>query len=160
MPEWTYHLTPGEVMVAASLAAARQLANRHAGTTNLQVGAQHPMTTELVGVYGELAVCRLLNVYPDLTDALRAGTADAMLGTLSVDVKTTRHPNGSLLIDEKPRKRADVYVLAVANWTTVTAVGFATRKLDCIDKWASPQGGWSIPQAHLRPMDRLLKVAR
>lgn len=152
-PPWTVDLSPGECVIAATIAANRQVANREANVQNLQGGPQSRMTTELVGVFGEMGVARMLNCYPDMTTHLRRGGADLVIGDLSVDVKTTRLSTGDLRVDARPDKHSDVYVLAVSNWATITAVGYATT-VDLQERFAVP-GGWVIPQRALRPMDTL-----
>lgn len=152
-PQWTVDLSPGECVIAATIAANRQVANREANITNLQGGPQSKMTTELVGVFGEMGIARMLNCYPDMTTHLRRGGADLTIGDLTVDVKTTRIPGGDLRIDARPGKHADVYVLAVANWASITAVGYVTS-VDLTARYAAP-GGWVIPQRALRPMQTL-----
>lgn len=154
---WTVKLSPGEAVIAATIAANRQVANRESGVVNLQGGPQSKMTTELVGVYGEIAVAKMLNCYPDLTTHLRRGGGDLTVGDVTIDVKTTRLRNGDLRIDARPDKLSDVYVLAVADWAEVTAVGYAVRQLDCTSDYAV-DGGWIIPQRNLRPMDKLYRL--
>lgn len=154
---WTVSLTPGEALIAATVAANRQVANREANVVNLQGGPQDKMTTELVGIYGELGVARMLNCYPDLTTNLRRGGSDLLIGSVSVDVKTTRLASGDLRIDERAGKHSDVYVLAVSDWTTITAIGYAVRSLDLKPEYAIA-GGWRIPQRDLRPMETLMRL--
>lgn len=156
---WVHALSPGEVTIAASVAANRQVANREANVMNLQGGPQGKMTTELVGVFGELAVAKMLNCYPDLTTHLRRGGGDLVVGDLSVDVKTTRLPNGDLRIDARSDKLVDVYVLAVADWATIRAVGYISSAEACIPQYVHMGGtGWVIPQRALHPMDILGKL--
>jgi hypothetical protein len=119
-------LGAGETAVAAVIASLRQAVNREAGVQNRKAGAQDVMTTELVGLYGELAFARWANLYPDLRVHLRAGSADAMWRGCRVDVKGTRTVNGHLWVDERSVQKgnADVYVLAHVNYATVTLVGW------------------------------------
>lgn len=156
--EWTVTLSPGECLIAATVAANRQVANREANVLNLQGGPQSKMTTELIGIYGELAIAKMLNCYPDMTTHLRSGGADLVIGNLTVDVKSTRSPIGDLRIDARPGKVADVYVLAQCDWTTVTAIGFASSA-DLTKLYATPGGGgWTIPRRALRSMDLLKRL--
>jgi len=158
---WTVTLSPGECIIAATIAANRQVANREANVVNLQGGSQPNMTTEMVGIFGELAVARMLNCYPDLSTALRRGSSDLHIGRLTLDVKTTRFTTADLRIDERASKSSDLYVLAIADWTEIRAVGYAIRSLDCIpenlnrgnSRWSG--AGWVIPQGKLRKMGTL-----
>lgn len=119
-------LGPGELAVASTIAALRQGVNREAGIVNQKAGPQDPMTTELVGLYAELAFAKWANVYPDLTTHLRHGTADAYLGERSVDVKGTRNPMGDLYVDMRQDKTPDIYVLVHVDYATCTLLGWMT----------------------------------
>ena len=144
-PDRVIHLNPGELLTAASIAAMRQSVNRHAGTTNLKAGKQDVMTTEIVGTLGELAFAKYTNVMPDLTTHLRVGSFDATFRDLSVDVKSTRNPDGDLYVDARADKRADLYVLVHVDYCTCTIKGWM-RSADI------PEGDGTrrIPQAALR----------
>lgn len=153
-------LSPGEVLVASVVAANRQAANRERGITNMQGGAQAFMTSEMVGAFGELAVARYLNAYPDLTMHIRSGGGDMKLGKWTVDVKTTRQSSPThLRIDKKRSGNSDIYVLASANWTEVKLWGYAIARMDCLLEFETVENSgwtsWSIPVERLRPMDRL-----
>lgn len=129
-------LSVGEWSVAHHIAVLRQAINREAGRVNLKAGPQDPMTTEVVGLCGELAFCRWANVYPDLSVHLRAGSFDARWRGWAVDVKSTRNPEGPLYLDA--RKCPDVYVLAHVDATRVTLVGWIPG-----------------PEAHRKGLERL-----
>ena len=123
-------LGPGELATAATIAALRQGVNREAGKKNLKAGPQDVMTTELVGLYGELAFCKWANVMPDLTTHLRAGSHDAIWRGFSVDVKSTRNAQGDLYVDMRTDKRPDIYVLAHVDYATVRLLGWIPS--DCV----------------------------
>ena len=73
-----------------------------------------PRTVEDVteGVAGELAVCRLLNVYPDLTLEGRSTVFDLIYHHATFDVKTMSKLNGDMLINinKKDAERPDGYI--------------------------------------------------
>ncbi len=119
-------LGAGEIAVASVLAALRQGVNREAGIVNQKAGKQDPMTTELVGIYAELAFAKWANVYPDLTTHLRKGTADAWIRGRSVDVKGTRNPHGDLYVDMRSDKKPDLYVLVHVEYATCTILGWVS----------------------------------
>jgi len=117
-------LGPGELAVASTITALRQGVNREVGIANRKAGPQDPITTELIGILGELAVAKALNVYPDLTTHLRSGGADAIVQGYAVDVKSTRNPHGDLYVDARPGKRPDLYVLVHVEYLTCTILGW------------------------------------
>lgn len=156
----TVALTPGEVLVGATIAAQRQLTNREAGTLNLQNGSQAVMTSELVGVFGELGVARIFNVYPDLSLNLRSGGADMTFGNLLVDVKSTRYREPRTVYVDRKATHSDVYILASVDTASVTALGYLIHKLDLHAQYARPDGkGWEVPADKLRPIEKLLAWA-
>jgi hypothetical protein len=115
-------LSVGEWSVAQHIAVLRQAINREAGRINLKAGPQDVMTTEVVGICGELAFCRWANVYPDLSVHLRSGSFDATWRGWSVDVKSTRNPDGVLYLDA--RKVPHMYALAHVDALQVTLLGW------------------------------------
>lgn len=139
-------LSIGERTLAHVIAALRQGVNRTAGLKNLKAGPQDPLLTDVVGLKGELAFAKWANVYPDLSIHLRSGSFDATWNGWSVDVKSTRNPNGPLWLDE--RKRPDVYVLAVVREEDVTLVGWLAGQV------AHETGRKQLQQDELHPMDR------
>jgi len=120
----TVVLSEAEVFLAGSLIALRQSINRQAGIVNQKAGKQDPITTEQVGVYGELAFAKWANVYPDLTTHLRKGSADALFRGWTVDVKATRNPHGDLWVDYRPDKQSDIYVLVYVNGAACELLGW------------------------------------
>lgn len=117
-------LSEAEVLLAGFLATMRQSINRQAGIVNQKAGPQDPITTEQVGLYGELAFAKWANVYPDLTTHIRTGSADAVYKGWTVDVKSTRNPHGDLYVDARREKLADLYVLVHVNYASCELVGW------------------------------------
>lgn len=145
-------LSPGAVYVATAIATMRQEINRAAGTHNLKSGAQDPMTTELVGIFGELAFAQWANVMPDLSTNIRSGSFDASFRGLPVDVKTTRRLNNPRwYADARAGKRADIYVFAVSDWATVELCGWLPFE-------QLPESIKGIERHALRPMAEMLEV--
>lgn len=151
-------LGPGEVATAAQLAALRQSVNRRAGTLNLKAGKQDPMTTELVGTFGEIALASYLNVMPDLTTHLRRGSADALWRGWTVDVKSTRNPHGELWVDIRADKHADLYVLVYVAWCACEVKGFLRRSDMRARRWVRTDTGAKFAQSELDPPDLLWNI--
>jgi len=109
-------LTEAEQRLARYLAQERPRRNRAAGVKD-QLSGGDAEAVELDGVGAELAFCRLMNVYPDLTTEPRKGGGDCVVNGVTVDVKTTRYNNGQLIVKEKvPKNHATVYALMVGRF--------------------------------------------
>lgn len=148
----TVELSPGMLAVANVIAALRQAVNRTAGLTNLKAGPQDVMTTELVGIYGELAFAAWANVMPDLSIHLRAGSPDSMFRGRWVDVKSTRgRTQQKWYTDVRPDKRMHCYVFTAVDYGTVELCGWLTY--DEVAARGARQQVWT--REALRPMFQL-----
>jgi len=117
-------LTYCEQKLAHFVARHRNGNNRHFNITNLKISAEDPHTVDLEGIAGELAFCRLFNVYPDIdTDRnpphpLYDATIPPPPG-YRIDVKTTKYENGKLLVDARKGSKTDgvdFYVLMTGSF--------------------------------------------
>jgi hypothetical protein len=130
-------LSPGELAIASTIASLRQAVNRTAGTTNLKAGSQDVMTTELVGMLGELALCKQANVWPDLSIHLRKGSYDAKVGRYTVDVKSSRGYRWK--VDLRPDKTPMCYVFTHVDYATVELVGWQMPESLTHVEWVLPE---------------------
>jgi len=122
----TVTLNAAEIRIVRWIGQQRLAANRAAGFTNLKVGPESEIDTETLGFAGELAFAKLFNVYPDFVIGARVGSADCERFGESIDVKTTKYPNGKLIAQLRKREfAADVYALMIVEWPTFRFVGFA-----------------------------------
>ena len=153
----TVVLSEAEVFLAGSLIALRQSINRQAGIVNQKAGKQDPITTEQVGVYGELAFAKWANVYPDLTTHLRKGSADARFRGWTVDVKATRNALLPLYVDARPDKLADIYVQVHVDVASCTLLGWCWSG-DIPNRTTDQQAPYRIGQQYLDDMRYLLDI--
>ena len=106
-------LNQAERKLAHFVAKNRNGNNRHFNTTNLKISADDPATVDLEGVCGEIAFCRLFNVYPDIdTDRepphpLYDAIIPPIPPGIRIDVKTTKYENGKLLVDARKGSKTD-----------------------------------------------------
>ena len=122
-------LTDAEQRLAKYLATSRTAANRGAGVTNGKLSQQSDAEIDLDGVGAELAFCRLMNLYPDLSLNLRAGGADCTWAGRSLDVKQTRYQSGRLIaIRKKASNPCDLYALMIGAFPTYRFAGMATSE--------------------------------
>jgi hypothetical protein len=66
------------------------------------------------GMAGEIAFCKLANIYPDYSISIRRGGIDCVFNGMTIDVKTTRYRYGKLLATKnKHVSYVDVFVLMI-----------------------------------------------
>ncbi len=65
------------------------------------------------GTLSEIAFCKMMNCYPDLSYHPRKGSADCYIDGVAIDIKTTKMNEGQLLVTPKKKYDGgiDVYVL-------------------------------------------------
>lgn len=91
-------------------------------------GSQYEV--DLQGYGAEVAFCKMLNTYPDLTWHVRNGGLDSRLPDGSrVDVKYTSRVDGEMLVrkDRKKKGEWDICALLVGKFPKYEFVGFATE---------------------------------
>lgn len=106
----TVSLNTAERKLAYFVARNRNRRNRCLNVVNLKVSPRDGVTIDLEGVAGELAFCKMFNLYPDLdTDRMPPYPEfDAVLRDgWTVDVKTTRYGDGKLLVDVRKGRKVD-----------------------------------------------------
>lgn len=150
-------LNEAEQRLARYLAAKRNQVCEDRGVENRRVGPQSDMESHLEGVGAELAYCKLMNVYPDTdTDLWPDSDAITRYGD-SVDVKTTRRPNGRLVMPLfKANKQSDLYALMVGTFPKYQLVGILRaeevfRQENVHDLGHGPC--YAIGQEDLRPVE-------
>lgn len=115
-------LNTAERKLAYFVARNRNRRNRVLNVVNLKVSERDGVTIDLEGVAGELAFCKMFNLYPDLdTDRMPPYPEfDAVLRDgWTVDVKTTRYVDGKLLVDVRKGRKVegvDFYCLMVGEF--------------------------------------------
>jgi len=117
-------LSTSEQKLAHYVAKNRNGKNRYFNVTNLKISAEDPHTVDLEGIAGELAFCRLFNVYPDIdTDREPPHPLyDAVIPPppgFRIDVKTTKYETGKLLVDARKGSKTDsvdFYVLMTGSF--------------------------------------------
>jgi hypothetical protein len=119
-------LNSGELATAHLMAIMRRCVNQ-ATRINDKRRAHDAIDIDMTGAIAEIAWAKAWNIYPDLTCAPRAGSADSILAGKRIDIKATKNPRGQLLAHiEKPIDAADIYVLAIVDNDLVDFVGYAT----------------------------------
>lgn len=115
------------------LGLARYSNNRKAGIRDGKIGKQTNNFVEVQGLGGEFALCRLLDVVPDITIHTRSGASNdegdlTLPNGLKVDVKTTAYKNGRLLAARWTVPHVDFYALMIGNFPRFTYMGSMTSR--------------------------------
>jgi hypothetical protein len=105
-------LTKGESEVCRMVAQMRNRQNT--GINHDKVSDKPQEENNYLGVVGEYAFCKAMNVCPDLSTEPRKNGYDCLFNEHRVDIKATNIPSGSLLLPEwKDNPDIDIYVLAI-----------------------------------------------
>lgn len=118
----TVSLSYAERKLAHFLAKHRNGNNRSFNKVNLKISSEDAHTVDLEGMCGEIAFCKLFNLYPDLDTEREPPHPlyDCVLSNgMRVDVKTTKYENGKLLVDARKGKKTDgvdFYVLMTGSF--------------------------------------------
>ena len=117
-------LNKNERMIAVLVGKERYASNRKKGIVNQKAGTLAAYETEVEGVGGEPVFAKACNLYPDF--ATIPGKYDFLAHGMKVDVKTTRHKNGRLLVSStKKISECDAYVLIVGSMPRYEIIGWA-----------------------------------
>jgi hypothetical protein len=124
----TVELNEVEQRLTKHIAKQRYLNNRDNNVTNARIGDQTDIETDRNGFGAEMAFCKLFNVFPDLSIFTRTASednGDAILHIQkTVDVKTTKYPNGKLLAVTWKEHNVDLYALMIGEFPKYTFRGF------------------------------------
>lgn len=123
----SYTLNEIEQLAVQEAAEGRHRACRSASVPNGRRNPAGDLATDLEGLAGEFAFCRLFNVYPDFVIGVRPPFDATLPGGWRVDVKTTSHEHGCLLV-LPGHLTADVYALMIGTFPgSYSFRGFALR---------------------------------
>lgn len=118
-------LTDHEQRIAKWIARERQASNERAGVVDRKVTPNYSaLGIHEIGFGGELAFCKLFNLYPDFEIGPRRGSVDCERFGETIDVKT-RAGGDLLVLPRKATLAANVYALMIVDWPRFQFVGFA-----------------------------------
>ena len=153
-------VTLGEIeqQVARMVAERRTSVSRSVGVEDKKTTEQAGDLIELEGVAGELAFCRWINAYPDLSGDSFADWDVTTHKGRKVDVKTTRGNQYGLIVSQRKASHpADVYVLMVGSFPSYRCAGYATKEEVFRKEHLSDPGGRGRP-AYVVPESKLHRV--
>lgn len=149
-PTESVRLTDAEEVMVRAVAKHRMESARGNGVKDRAVGDLSPVFMDENGAGGEFAVARWLNAYPFHATK----RADLTYRGWHVDVKTTHHGQGGLLVAGWSQLHAaDVYFLVTGRLPQYELVGWLFHDQVFVDAYASDLGRgpcWLVPQPELR----------
>lgn len=118
-----------EQVIVQALAKKRYSNNRSAGVRNSKIGNQSNEFTDLEGMAGEFAFCKLFNIYPDFSISTRSSSqgedrGDTKVNGEKVDVKTTKYATGKLLAVTWKKTDVDLFALMTGVFPKYVFRGF------------------------------------
>lgn len=123
-------LQDGEIKLGIAIGDMRSKVEQESGKESIhRVMKDKMVKNNRIGAIGEIAFCKHFNLYPDLGEQIKA--EDCIYMGKTVDVKTTDHPNGSLLVPEYKEQdylKCDAYVLVTLIDSTAYIHGWASDK--------------------------------
>jgi hypothetical protein len=94
-----------------------------------QVSKQDPYDMDIDGFTGEFVVAKFLNVMPDFTINERKNPTDLICQGKTIDVKTTRNPNGHIYVtDYHKNNPCDFYVQVILSDNIAKLTGWSDSK--------------------------------
>jgi hypothetical protein len=122
-------LSESEQIICTFVATQRVNSNRAANSYNAKRSDKSDYEIDLQGFAGELAFCKLNNVFPDFTSDVRSAAkgqdqGDCIVSGLRVDVKTSAVDKPMLWIKARKKGCADVFALMVGTYPEYEFKGF------------------------------------
>jgi len=124
----TIILTRTEQQLAQYVAKQRHIYNRENNIEDGKIGPQSEYITDLNGIGGELAFCKLVNIYPDITTDQGQPAFDCKIANKKIDVKTTTWNTGHLLVKQDVKSKCDFYVLMIGTFPHYRYAGWASAR--------------------------------
>jgi hypothetical protein len=148
-------LERGEQEVCEYLAKERYNNARSKGVPRGKKGPQSDYETDLEGIASELAAAKLLNVWPDMKIG-EAPVHDLLVGTHTIDVKTTKYRTGKLIAAlDKKNKACDYYMLMLGTFPEYSLGGFC-KKEKLLNRDTITNLGWG--ELHALEQDQLMSL--
>ena len=114
-----------EQEIVRGIALARHKNNIDRGSRSYKMGGGDDLLINLEGTGGEFAFCKLKNIYPDMSIDHPIPYDCYINGVGFIDVKTTKKPNGMLLVGTwKYRAVPSYYALMVGEFPNYEFKGY------------------------------------
>jgi hypothetical protein len=120
-----------EQRLCKHVAKARLDNNNNDGIYNAKISDESDEYIDLEGFAGELAFCKIFNVFPDLEIFSRTSSedfGDATYLNKQIDIKTTSHRHGRLIATRWTKNNVQAYALMVGEFPEYEFKGFMSKK--------------------------------
>lgn len=150
-------LSEEEQALCRDVSASRYATSRELGLTQLRVDTSK-MNVELLGVQGELVFAKTFNLEAPKDNLGSDGGVDYIIKGVTIDVKTASKPHYKLLFRSLKVFKAKIGVLVVkVNDNTFNLIGWATKKQFLAQCSPLVEGGFTLEQEKLKPIEELLE---
>jgi hypothetical protein len=151
-------LSQAELERCERCAAIRTNNARNNGVPNQRVASdKSDLTVDYIGLVGELAVAKYLDVEVELEKVGADNGIDLIYGDLTVDVKTRSFPGNDLVFKTHKAFKAQVAILAQFNLENcVDILGCMSRKKFKQHATPTSYGCLRVSEEHLYPIESLI----
>jgi hypothetical protein len=126
-------LTEVEQQLAEFISEAKQSLSERSGFIDKKMDTRSAKEIQRQGFGAELAVCKLLGVYPDLSP--HYSDYDFTWNGKTVDVKSRRPDNAALIIPgHQKNKQKDLYILVTGEFPEYDVKAFVEKERVFLDK--------------------------
>lgn len=155
-------LSEEELERCRKCAAIRTNNARNNGIPNQRVSSdKSDLTVDYIGLVGELAVAKYLDVEVELEKVGADNGIDLIYGDLTVDVKTRSFPGDDLVFKSHKAFKAQVAILArFKREDCVDILGCMSRKKFKQHATPTHYGCLSVSQKHLYPIEALISYTQ
>lgn len=126
-------LTEVEQQLANFISEAKQRLSEKSGFIDKKMDNRSATEIQIQGFGAELAVCKWLGIYPDLSPEY--SDYDFMWNGKTVDVKSRRPDDAALIIPgHQINKQKDIYILVTGEFPSYDVKSFITKEKVFLDK--------------------------
>jgi hypothetical protein len=133
-------LNETEIAFCYQVASTRRMLNRGFGVKDATLKKDF-MSGEALGVIGEYAVGKVLNVFPRFIDRVKGGGEDLIYKNHRIDVKATGNASNGIFV-HKPNLDIDIFILAVVDLPKIQILGWAEYKIVVSEENKNKDGGY------------------
>jgi hypothetical protein len=156
-------LTETEQRIAKHIGSAREANNLKNNTKDGKMGKQDSLQANIEAVGAEFAVCRYLNVYPDL-DMDSWAVADCVYHGYSIDVKWSPRDEADMVAKKKKASMiCDIYIRVCGSMPNYKILGYNSSKELFHDSRKTDLGygeTYFIPRSEMRPIENMKKYKK
>jgi len=150
-------LSEDEQALCRDVAMSRYATSRKLGLTQLRIDSSE-MNVELLGVQGELAFAKVFDLEDPKDNLGSDGGTDYTIQDITIDVKAASKPTYRLMFRSLESFKSQVGVLVVkVNDNSFKLIGWTTRKHFAELSQPLGEGGFTLEQSQLRPIEELWK---